>query len=416
MSQAAPTHQRRAISKAQLKSRMTADLITEMSWILSQPPTSVGARLRPEEELASALGLTRRQVREAIKVYTDKGVLVRRQGSGTYVRRVHSHPADAPESTTFGLTHEHMFMDLQTSDILNQPLNQGLVGKTTQSLRIGLWTEWQLSPPHSTTHLVLSMFMRHAQLSGHTMTLHSQVASSQVALPIEDMARQLAHASDDGFLVGAQYADTFLTAREMAGSQCPYLFHIMGSGDFDLHPSVYLDTENACQRALIQFAQLGYQRIGTIAMRKSPECDQEHHIHRSVMQRFDLASCQNFVTYSQDMGVASSMDATRQLFASAGDKLDAIYVANDMVLVGVYEALKLMGRTPGKDIAIITLGNRGYPLPSQVNWSVMEFDPESFASVCIRQLSHHIEYPQFPPTSLSIHAQFKPGQSHLLDR
>jgi DNA-binding LacI/PurR family transcriptional regulator len=110
------------------------------------------------------------------------------------------------------------------------------------------------------------------------------------------------------------------------------------------------------------------------------------------------------------------MAATRQLLAQAQGKLDAIYVANDMVLVGVVEALAMENIKPGKDIAIITLGNRGYPLPASHDWSVMEFDPESFASVTIRQLCHHIEYPDLPPVSLGIQATWKPGSTHLLDR
>lgn len=415
MTQAASTTNSKITSKAQRNSKLVSDLVIEMSWILSQPPTCIGARLRPEEELANALGLTRRQVRQAIGYFTDKGVLVRRQGSGTYVRRVHSHPADQ-ESRTFGLTHDMLFCDVHTHTLQTTELRHELVGKSTRSLRIGLWTEWQLSPPHSTTHLILSMFMRHAQLAGHTLTIHSQVSSSQVALPVQEMARQLEHASDDGYLVGSQYADTFLQARALSGSTCPYLFHIMGSSDVDLHPSVFVDTENACQNALLKFVNLGYQRIGTIAMRKAPECDIEHHIHRAIMQRSELSDCEHLCTYSFDMGVASAMSATRQLLEKSAGKLDAIYVANDMVLVGVNEALNLAGIVPGRDIAIITLANRGYPLPAGHNWSVMEFDPESFASASIRQLSHHIEYPQFPSASLSIHATFKPGTTHLLDR
>lgn len=412
MSQAYTNTPPKSVSKARIKSMMLTDLVNEMSWILSQPPTRIGARLRPEEELANELGLTRRIVREAITLFTDKGVLVRRQGSGTYVRRVHSHPADAVESKTFGLTHEQLFMDIKSNDLQSLPLNQGLVGKATRSLRIGLWTEWQLSPPHTTTHVVLMMFMRHAQLAGHTMTIHSQVASSQVALPVDEMARQLRNASDDGFLVGSQYADTFLKARELAGSSCPYLFHIMGAGDFDLQPSIFIDTTHACENALRKFVSHGYQRIGTIAMVKSPECDIEHHIHRATMQRAGLAD--DLCVYSLNMGVASAMDATRQLLAKAQGKLDAIYVANDMVLVGVAEVLAMEGLTPGEDIAVITLGNRGYPLPPSQNWSVMEFDPESFASVTIRQLCHQIEYPDLPTVSLGIQATWKPGDTHLL--
>ncbi len=383
-----------------------------MSWILSQPPTCVGARIRPEEELANELGITRRIVREAIKLYTEKGVLVRRQGSGTYVRRVHSHPTDTPESKAFGLTHEDMFTDLTTTDIRTQPLNQGLVGKTMQSLRIGLWSDWQLSPPHTTTHIVLSMFMRHAQLAGHTMTIHSQVASSQQALPVQEMARQLEHASDDGFLVGAQYAHTFLAAREKAQSECPYLFYSMGSSIVDWDSLIYVDTERASQRALQHLVECDYQRIGTIALHTTEQCNIEHHVHRGVMLRADL--CMDFHVYAHDMGVASSMQATRELLAKANGKLDAIYVANDMVLVGVIEALKRENLTPGKDIAIITLANRGYPLPRGYNWSSMVFNPESFASTTIRQISHHIEYPDIATSNLAIQATFCVGDTHQL--
>ncbi|MAX27592.1 MAG: hypothetical protein CMJ19_24105 [Phycisphaeraceae bacterium] len=404
------TRQRR--SKAQLKSQVIADLVNEMSWILSQPPTCIGARIRPEEDLANELGITRRMVRQAIKAFTDKGVLVRRQGSGTYVRRVHSHPADAAESSVFGLTHEHLFLDLQTTDTKTQHLNHELIGKAVQSLRIGLWSDWQLSPPHTTTHVVLSMFMRHAQLAGHTMTIHSQVTSSQKALPVQEMAKQLEHASDDGFLVGTQYADTFLKARKMAGSVCPYLFHSMGSSDFDLHPSIYVDTERACQRALQHLIELDYQRIGTIALHTTKQCDIEHHVHRGMMLRANL--CQDFHAYAHDMGVASSMQATRELLAKADRKLDAIYVTNDMVLVGVVEALKLEKLIPGKDIAIITLANRGYPLPRGYNWSKMMFDPESYASTTIRLISQQIEHPDMPVSSMAIQATYIEGDTHLL--
>ncbi|MBL4699638.1 MAG: substrate-binding domain-containing protein [Phycisphaeraceae bacterium] len=407
MSQSLATNLPLATNKSERNARLIADLINEMSWLLSQPPTCVGAKVRPEEEFANELGLTRRQVREAITFFTDKGVLIRRQGSGTYVRRVHSHRADATESRTFGLTHELLFLDLQSNNLKSLPQHKSI----SQSLRIGLWTDWQLSPPHSTTYVVLMTFMRHAQLAGHTMTLHSQVVSSEVAISTEAMAQQLRHASDDGFLVGSQYADTFLAARKLAGSNCSYLFHNMGSGDFNLHPTIHIDTANTCESGLMKLVELGHQRIGTIAMRKSQACDIEHRIHKAVMQQADL--CDQYCVYSSDMGVASSMQATRDLLAKANGKIDAIYVANDMVLVGVAEALALEGLTPGKDIAIITLSNRGYHLPQSANWSVMEFDPESFASLTIRQLCHQIESPHIPPVSLGIRATWKPGNTHL---
>lgn len=402
------------MNKSERNAKLISDLIDEMSWLLSQPPTCVGAKVRPEEEMANELGLTRRQVREAISFFTDKGILVRRQGSGTYVRRIHSHPADSVESKTFGLTHELLFLDLQSNGLKTLTLPKNALTTPVQALCIGLWTDWQLSPPHTTAHVVLSLFMQQAQLSGHTMTIHSQVASSKQILSVDEMARQLQHTSDDGFLVGSQYADTFLQAHKIAGSKCPYLFHSMGSPDFDMHPSINIDTAKACETALLKFVNLGYQRIGTLAMTKSLEFDLEHYIHQSVMNRSQLD--ESFWAYSQDMGVASAMQATRLLLKKSDGKLDAIYVANDMVLVGVVEALTLEGLIPGKDIAIITLGNRGYPLPHGYDWSVLEFDPESFANITIRQLCHQIQSPDMQTVSLSIKALWKPGSTHQLKK
>ena len=108
------------------------------------------------------------------------------------------------------------------------------------------------------------------------------------------------------------------------------------------------------------------------------------------------------------------MQATRELLAKADRKLDAIYVTNDMVLVGVVEALKLEKLIPGKDIAIITLANRGYPLPRGYNWSKMMFDPESYASTTIRLISQQIEHPDMPVSSMAIQATYIEGDTHLL--
>jgi GntR family transcriptional regulator len=46
---------------------------------------TAGARLPPERELSKTLGVTRSTVREAFNVLEDRGLLIRRQGQGTFV-------------------------------------------------------------------------------------------------------------------------------------------------------------------------------------------------------------------------------------------------------------------------------------------------------------------------------------------
>jgi GntR family transcriptional regulator len=54
---------------------------------------AIGAKLPPEEQLADTFDLNRNTVRHAISVLVDKGVLSRKKGIGTFVRRKHGiHP------------------------------------------------------------------------------------------------------------------------------------------------------------------------------------------------------------------------------------------------------------------------------------------------------------------------------------
>ncbi|MFI6628637.1 GntR family transcriptional regulator [Nonomuraea fuscirosea] len=56
-----------------------------------------GARMPPERELAERLGVSRGALRDRLRLLEGFGVLSRRQGSGTYVRRL------APEGLEFAL-------------------------------------------------------------------------------------------------------------------------------------------------------------------------------------------------------------------------------------------------------------------------------------------------------------------------
>jgi GntR family transcriptional regulator len=59
------------------------------SWLASSR-RRLGERLPPEQELSARLGISRGTLRTALRRLEQSGEIVRRQGSGTYVGRVHS--------------------------------------------------------------------------------------------------------------------------------------------------------------------------------------------------------------------------------------------------------------------------------------------------------------------------------------
>ena len=59
--------------------------IDGMRTLLAEGEWAVGARIPPEPELASALGVSRNTVREAVRALAHTGVLEVRRGDGTYV-------------------------------------------------------------------------------------------------------------------------------------------------------------------------------------------------------------------------------------------------------------------------------------------------------------------------------------------
>ena len=56
----------------------------------------VGDRIPPEAELVRSLGVSRATIRTAVGRLADRGLLVRRQGSGTFLARLPGHACGAP--------------------------------------------------------------------------------------------------------------------------------------------------------------------------------------------------------------------------------------------------------------------------------------------------------------------------------
>src|SRR5262245_55202540 len=73
---------------------LTADVAAQISAEIASGHLARGARLPPEHVLAPMFGVSRATLREAIAALRREGLLVARQGSGTYV-------AEPPQRRTF---------------------------------------------------------------------------------------------------------------------------------------------------------------------------------------------------------------------------------------------------------------------------------------------------------------------------
>lgn len=62
----------------------TRESASALEYRLCFPPSEAGMRLKPERELAQHLGVNRMRVRRSLEQLVNKGVLVRKHGSGVY--------------------------------------------------------------------------------------------------------------------------------------------------------------------------------------------------------------------------------------------------------------------------------------------------------------------------------------------
>ena len=93
--------------------------------------------------------------------------------------------------------------------------------------------------------------------------------------------------------------------------------------------------------------------------------------------------------------------------------VDGLYVTDDRLLAGVYEALTKHSMRPGIDIAVIAQSNKNIPLaPNDIRWSRMEFDPTSIGRCVAQRLLQLLEHAGTPNSSIAIHPTWIPGDTH----
>jgi len=378
--------------------------------LLSQPPCRAGMRLRPEEELVRVLQLGRRQVRKILGELEAEGIVVRRKGSGTYLRQV---PGPAGNDDPNG---REALLSLRAHDLLVSPDSESqhatrgrAMLRPTRGQRcfhLELWSDLHCtSVPNQ---FVLAGLAHRAGRLGHQLTIHSLVERENVPLSYDEIARQLSDSHADGYLVGDRWSDLFMEA--LGKRAVPVISFDTGVNPIHHEPLLRLDTAEAVERAVRLFAESGYRRIALLDM-EGPA-----HANEPLREAYDRAMsqaglpCRAVETALPQFNAA--LAAFRRL-VSKPEQPEAVYVSDDFLLAGVAEGMSVAGLRPGEDMGIITLSNVGMPLPDGPIWSRMEFNPKLLGGRLVDEIVRRLEEAGAERATMSIHATWQPGETHL---
>jgi DNA-binding LacI/PurR family transcriptional regulator len=276
-------------------------------------------------------------------------------------------------------------------------------------LHLGFWTDYRVNEPIQ--QLLLSAVSRAVSAYGHRLTIHSVLNDQDYhqKKPIKSLREEIEEDACDGYIVTNEVSELF--EEVVQGRNLPAVYFLSGIAPIEHEPLIFFNTTEAIERAVRKLAQAGYQRIALVGF-KHTENPYEQTAYNLAMQREGLSYRK--AVFSQQ-GVGQSIAVMRELFESA-ECPDALYVSDDNVMVGVAEYLTMQKLVAGVDLGVISLSNRGYPLPPGYNWSRMEFDRDKLAQVIVISLLSLLQTANFKLNNLALHASWIAGETVRKDK
>lgn len=373
-----------------------------LGYALSKPPAKIGMRLKPENELSRILKLGRRCINDSLTRFAEAGVVDRRRGSGTFVRKV------LPLKPAL----ENFWQNCITCDtsmVFTSPLSGvshiGRLGCGTQRLHFGLWSDWGVASP--TQQSRISGMVRAIELHGHYMTMHDLVVRPHIPLSTEVLHTKIMQHQCDGYLVVARWADLFLKA--LGNSSVPMVFCGAQCGPYH-QPSVTHASLSVMKRAIGLLRDQGFEKIAVIGYADpSLTVEMQTKAYSRDMEDFELA-------YRKSLFVdGSSFNLTAHVieFLNNGDRPEAIYISDDKLIPFVAAAFDVLDIVPGKNISLISLTNKHSSILPSPAWSRMEFDQEAIGQMAAEILIKKVSQTELEINNITIQPTWIPGQTHI---
>lgn len=402
-----------AISKSQ--DEVNTDILAaKMAEIFNTPPCKAGMRLKSEMKMAEFLAVSLHQIRTVLNKLESQGIIIRKKGSGTYLRKM-------PQAESNNLEKHFNNKKLNADSLLavtqNTSLNKKILSSqknpssTAKRRTVELWS--RLDSTTFCNQTILNAMIQEFSRNGHRLSMHSlyeednDTPSAPPKTPNTYLKQQY---PCDGYIVAASWANDFL--KNAGEFEAPIIFFHPGSfKKAMLQPMIYINTEESIGRALDIFIDEAFSKIAIFILYGT------NHFHRKEVNAYNYAISQANLDYSQcilcpeDLNV--TIERTMEL-AQSPDRPEAIYVADDYLMVGVYQGLKMAGLVPGKDIAVITHSNAETVLPGNINWSRFEFNLEEFGRLIASELLRKIQNPAATLSSLGLCAKWIKGDTHTI--
>jgi len=152
----------------------------------------------------------------------------------------------------------------------------------------------------------------------------------------------------DGVLLISEHGSNPISSHA-AGAGLPI---VLGGRPFDSSPGIaFVDNDNlgGAEQAVTHLVGLGRRRIATITgpLDMSAAVDRLEGFRRGLGDRFDQA-----LVEESDFTLEGGADATRRLVGRFPD-LDGIFVASDLMALGVLPVLRETGRRVPDDVAVV---------------------------------------------------------------
>lgn len=371
------------------------ELGAELELLLTQPPSKAGMRLCSERELASLLHIDRTRIQKAFDILVERGILVRRHGSGTYVRKVPK--AQTEVECSLAIVPERLFAAKKSFRRQIQQAHRKLQFAVIPN------QTWESASNRATFEGIEDRVLR----EGHHLKILSPRGKK------EGRAKELIDAMrenpSDGYILWTSNAS--LLQEAFPDDLPPAVFIGAGerSTDLDYSPVARVDLEDGILRSLGILAREGFRRIAFIGL-ESVERDQDgdRAIYDDGMRRLGLDYRASVFC---PLNLTQCRAAMRALF-SGDERPDAVYMADDVVLQYVLPAWKKLGLVPGQNLGVITLSTRSSELPGEFEWSRMEFNPFQLGRMAVDSLLREIETAGEELCSFEHLGQWREGKTH----
>ncbi len=396
--------------------------------LLSSENVRAGMRLCSVRDLAELFRTGYRQAHDAIEDLAERGILAKRHGSGTFVRRM---PVAADAGKRNPLFRKLKAQQILSTDDGTRTRRRPLAKDRHLDFQFWVDTHWHDPVRDSVIQGVTDVLSP----LGHRITTCGATDADGQHIEKKQLAARLQAHPTDGYLlidwVAESYGELF-TAMNKSWLTYGY------SGPIRHQPGMILDCVEAVERGTQALIEGGCRRVALLGwFNAEHEWEGEferfyyaHALRRAGINDYHLALSVQFDAGQVRRALAEMLDSKRPA--------DGIYLADDNLLPFLAEELARRGLVPGQDLGVVTLWNEDLsgktlvheriengvtmvqheesPFSSPYDWSLMEQSPRQFGRALARNLIAAAQSSNTQLGNSATLASWKPGKTHFLAR